>query len=67
MIRALIKYVTYGIVYEQGNCLDVRDISEKNTVFYMLSFNTQASGALIFAIIVVAENKPMDLYYRCYI
>ena len=31
----------YGIINEQGNCLDIRDdISEKNTIFHMFSYKS---------------------------
>ena len=43
------------------------DISEKNTIFHMFSYLTLASGALFPVIIVIADNKPMELCYRCYI
>ena len=47
--------------------LEVRDdISEKNTIFHMYSYSL-ASGALVLVITVVADNKPMELCYRCYI
>ena len=61
----------YGIINEQGNCLDARDdISEKYTIFekvYMFSYKSLAPGALILEIIVIATNKIIDLSYRCYI
>ena len=48
--------------------LEVRDdISEKKTIFQMFSYLTLASGALFLVIIVIADNKPMELCYRCYI
>ena len=49
--------------------LEVRDdISEKKTLFFhMFSYLTLASGALFLVIIVIADNKPMELCYRCYI
>ena len=48
--------------------LELRDdISEKNTIFHMFSYLTLASGALFPVIIVIADNKPMELCYRCYI
>ena len=48
--------------------LEVRDdISEKNTIFHMFSYLTLASGALFLVIIVIGDNKPMELCYRCYI
>ena len=57
----------HGIINEQGKCLDIRsDISEKNTIF-QVSYKSLASGALILGIIDIANNKPMDLCYRCYI
>ena len=57
----------HGIINEQGNCLEVRDdISEKNPIFHMFSYNSLAFGALILGITVIADNKPMELCYRCY-
>ena len=57
----------HDMIKEQGNCLDVRDdCSGKMNVFHMFSFKFLASGALILGIIVIADNKPMDLCYRCY-
>ena len=56
------------IINEQSNCLDVRDdISEKNTIFHMISYRSPAAGALFLGIIVIAENMSMDLCCRCYI
>ena len=38
----------HNIIYEQGNCLDVRDdISDKKLLFRMFSYQSLASGALI--------------------
>ena len=55
------------IINEQRNCLDVRDdISEKNTIFHMFPYKSLASGDFILEIIVIADNKPMYLCYRCY-
>ena len=55
------------IINEQENCLDVReDISYKNEHFCMFSSKSLASGALIIGIIVIADNKLMDLCYRYY-
>ena len=46
----------------------VRDeISEKKYYFHMFSYISLASGALVLVIIVIADNKPMELCYRCYI
>ena len=42
-------------------------IFQKNTVFHMFSFYSLASGALVLVITVIADNKPMELCYRCYI
>ena len=57
----------HGIMNEQGNCLDVDDILEKTkTIFHMFSYKSLASCALISRIIVIADNKPMDLFYRFY-
>ena len=33
----------------------------------MFSYESQASDALVLVITVIADNKPMELYYRCYI
>ena len=60
----------HGIMNEQGNCLGSKirdDISEKNAIFHIFSYLTLASGALFPVIIVIADNKPMELCYRCYI
>ena len=54
----------HGIMNEQGNCLGSK---RKNTIFHMFSNLTLASGALFLVIIVIADNKPMELCYRCYI
>ena len=57
----------HGIINEQGNWLDVRDdISEKNTIFHIFSYKILTSGAFIVEIIVIADNKPINLCYRCY-
>ena len=42
-------------------------IFQKNTIFHMFSYLTLASGALFLVIIVIADNEPMELCYRCYI
>ena len=42
-------------------------IFQKNTIFHMFSYLTLASGALFLVIIVIADNKSMELCYRCYI
>ena len=48
----------HGIIYEQGNCLDVNDdISEKMNIFHMFSYKSLCSGALILGIIVIADSK----------
>ena len=47
--------------------LEVRDDISKNTIFHMFSYLTLASGALFLVIIVIADIKPMELCYRCYI
>ena len=48
--------------------LKVRDdISEKILFLHMFSYLTLASGALFLVIKVIADNKPMELSYRCYI
>ena len=48
--------------------LEVRDdISEKNTIFHMFSYLSLASGALVLVNTVIADTKPMELCYRCYI
>ena len=47
--------------------LEVRDdISEKYR-FHMFSYLSLASGALVLVITVIADNKPMELGYLCYI
>ena len=33
----------------------------------MFSYQSLVSGALVLVIIVIADNKPMELCYRCYI
>ena len=33
----------------------------------MSSYTSSASGALILEITVIADNKPMDWCYRCYV
>ena len=43
------------------------DSSEKNNIFHMFFYQSLASGALILVITVIADNKPMELCYRCYI
>ena len=56
----------HGIINEQEYCLDVRDgISEKMNIFHMLTYKSKASSAIIIRIIVIANNKPMYLRYRC--
>ena len=61
----------HGIINEQGNCLDVKDVtSEKKTIFdifHMFSHKSLASGALILGVTVISTNKSMDLCNRCYI
>ena len=42
-------------------------IFQKNTVFHMFSYSSLASGALVIVIIAIADNKPMELSYLCYI
>ena len=39
---------------------------KKKRFFFTFSYKSQASGALILEIIVIADNKPMDFCYRCY-
>ena len=39
----------------------------KNTVFHMSSYLSQASGALVLVITVIADNKPLELCYLCLI
>ena len=47
--------------------LEVRDdISEKILCSHVFIL-TLASCALVLVIIVIADNKPMELCYRCYI
>ena len=63
----------HGIINEQENCLDVKDdILEKKILFFTFFTcfpinKSLASGALTFGIIVIATNKPVDLFYRCFI
>ena len=58
----------HGIMNEQGNCLgSKRGYFRKITIFNMFSYLSLASGALVLVIIVIADNKPMELCYRCYI
>ena len=40
---------------------------KNNTIFHMFSYLSLASGALVLVITVIADNKPMELCYRCYI
>ena len=42
-------------------------IIQKNTVFDMFSYSSLASGALVLVITVIADNKPLELCYLCYI
>ena len=42
-------------------------IFQKNTDFHMLSYYSLASGALVLVITVIADNKPLELCYLCYI
>ena len=54
----------YGIINEQGNCLDVRDdISGKMNISHMFSYQSLVFGALILKMIVIGDYKPMDLCY----
>ena len=59
----------HGIIIAQGNSFDVKNvISEKkfNVYFHMFSFKYLATGAFILDIIIIADNKSMDLFYRRY-
>ena len=47
--------------------LEVRDSISENIFFHMFSYWSLASVALVLAIIVIADNKPMELCYICYI
>ena len=47
--------------------LEVRDDISENTIFHMFSYQSLASGALALVIIVIADKKPTELCYRCYI
>ena len=47
--------------------LKVRDDISEKYYFHMFSNYSLASGALVLVIIVIADNKPMELCYRCYI
>ena len=40
---------------------------QKNTVVHMFSYLSLASGALVLVITNIADNKPMELCYLCYI
>ena len=40
---------------------------QKKYYFHMFSYISLAFGALVLVIIVIADNKPMELCYRCYI
>ena len=42
-------------------------IFQKNNVFHMFSYYSLASGALVLVITVIADNKPMELCYLCFI
>ena len=42
-------------------------IFQKNTIFHIFSYLSLASGALVLVITVIADNKPMELCYLCYI
>ena len=33
----------------------------------MFSYSSLASGYLVLVITFIADNKPMELFYRCYI
>ena len=51
----------HGII-EQGNFIDARDDnSEKYYFSDLFSYKPLASSAVILGIIVIADNKPMDL------
>ena len=58
----------HDIINEQGTSIDVRDdiLEKKMNIFHMFSYKSLASGALIIEIIVIADNKPMEVCYRCY-
>ena len=56
----------HGIMNEQGYCIgSKRGYFRKNTIFHMFFYLSLASGALVSVIIVIADNKPMELCYRC--
>ena len=42
-------------------------IFQKNTVFHMFSYQSLASGAIVLVITVIADKKPLELCYLCYI
>ena len=42
-------------------------IFQKKYYFHMFSYYSLASGALVLVITVIADNKPMELCYTCYI
>ena len=47
--------------------LEVRDDISEKYFFHMFSYYFLASGALVLVSTVIADSKPMDLCYRCYI
>ena len=42
-------------------------IFQKNAIFHMFSYLSLASGAFVLVVTVIAENKPIELCYLCYI
>ena len=58
-------------INKQGNSLDVKNyniiISEEMNIFHTFTYKSLATGTLIIKIIVIADNKPINLCYRFYI
>ena len=47
--------------------LEVRDDISEKIHFHVFCYLSLASGVLVLVIIVIADNKSIDLCYRCYI
>ena len=47
--------------------LEVRDDLSGNTILHMFSYKSLAFRALVLVITVIADNKPTELCYLCYI
>ena len=58
----------HGMINEQGHWLDERDdiLEKKMIIFYMFSYKSLASGALMLGINSSVIIKPVYLCYRCY-